>query len=70
MPSVKVYENEHFERAIRRFKKAVETSGILTDLRERECYVKPSIKRKRAKASAKKRWERVSSSNVHAKRMY
>ena len=46
------------EKAIRKFKKKIQNSGILQDLRERETYVKPTTRRKTAKSMAKKRWER------------
>ena len=42
--------------AIRRFKKKVQDSGILQELREKEFYEKPSIRRKKAKAAARSRW--------------
>ena len=51
MPMVKVKENESFEVAMKRFKKQVEKAGILTELRRREFYDKPSI-RKKKKAAA------------------
>ena len=38
MPSIKVKENEPFEAAMRRFKRAVEKTGLLTELRSREAY--------------------------------
>lgn len=55
MPSIDVKPGEPFERALRRFKKAVDNANILNDVRERQEYVKPSTKRKRAKAAAVKR---------------
>ena len=42
MPSVRVRENEHFDAALRRFKRACEKAGILTELRRREFYEKPT----------------------------
>lgn len=44
--------------ALRRFKKKVQDSGILQELKEREFYEKPTTKRKRAKAAAKARWNK------------
>ena len=55
MPSVKVRENEHFDAALRRFKRACEKAGILSELRRREYYEKPTQERKRKKAAAVKR---------------
>lgn len=45
-----------FNYALRKFKKKVQESGILQDLREKEFYEKPSSARKKAKASARARW--------------
>jgi len=58
MPGVKVREGESFEQALRRFKKQCEKAGILSELRKREYYEKPSMKRKKKKAQAKKRVKR------------
>jgi small subunit ribosomal protein S21 len=55
MPVVKVKENESFEQAMRRFKKTCEKAGILTELRRREYYDKPSIRKKKKTAAARKR---------------
>jgi small subunit ribosomal protein S21 len=55
MPSIRVKENEPFEVAIRRFKRAVEKTGLLTELRAREFYEKPTAERKRKAAAAVKR---------------
>ena len=55
VPSVRVRENEHFDAALRRFKRACEKAGILTELRRREYYEKPTQERKRKKAAAVKR---------------
>ena len=55
MPSVRVKENEYFDAALRRFKRACEKAGILTELRRREFYEKPTEIRKRKRAAAVKR---------------
>lgn len=55
MPSVRVKENEYFDAALRRFKRACEKAGVLTELRRREFYEKPTQERKRKKAAAVKR---------------
>ena len=47
MPSVRVRENEPFEAALRRFKRTIEKTGLLTELRAREFYEKPTAERKR-----------------------
>ena len=55
MPVVKVRENEPFDVALRRFKRSCEKAGILSEVRRREHYEKPTTVRKRAKAAAQKR---------------
>ena len=55
MTTVRVKENEPFEVAMRRFKRSVEKTGLLTDLRAREFYEKPTAERKRKGAAAVKR---------------
>lgn len=55
MPGVKVRDGESFEAALKRFKKQCEKAGILSELRKREHYEKPSVKKKRKLASSKKR---------------
>jgi small subunit ribosomal protein S21 len=55
MPIVRVKENEPFDVALRRFKRAVEKTGLLTELRAREFYEKPTAERKRKLAAAVKR---------------
>jgi small subunit ribosomal protein S21 len=55
MPIVKVRDNEPFEIAMKRFKKAVEKAGVLTELRRRESFDKPSVRRKKKEAAARKR---------------
>lgn len=45
-----------FERALRKFKKKVDESGVLKDVRNHEFYEKPSQERKAKKAAARKRW--------------
>jgi small subunit ribosomal protein S21 len=56
--SVTVRDGEPFEKALRRFKRKVQDSGILDELRKKEFYEKPTTKRKRAKAAAKNRWKK------------
>lgn len=55
MAIIKVKENEPFDVALRRFKRACEKAGILGRLRQLECYEKPTTKRKRKRAAAVKR---------------
>jgi small subunit ribosomal protein S21 len=55
MPQVRVKENEPFEIAMRRFKRACEKAGILAEVHRREFYEKPTTIRKRKAAAAVKR---------------
>jgi len=55
MPSVKVRESEPFENALRRFKKQCEKAGASSEVRRREYYEKPSVKRERKMITAKKK---------------
>lgn len=55
MPAVNVKENEPFEVALRRFKRSCEKAGVLSELRRREFYEKPTSVRKRKAAAAVKR---------------
>ncbi len=55
MPTVRVKEGENPEYALRRFKRSCEKAGLLTELRRREAYEKPTAERKRKQAAAVKR---------------
>jgi small subunit ribosomal protein S21 len=55
MPFVKVRENESFENALRKFKKACEREGILSEVKKREHYDKPSVKKKKKTIAARKK---------------
>ena len=58
MPVVHVREEESFENALRRFKRKCEKAGILTELKKRQHFEKPSVKRKRKEIQAKKKVQR------------
>ena len=55
MPHVRVKENEPFDIALRRFKRSCEKAGVLSEVRRREFYEKPTAVRKRKAAAAVKR---------------
>ncbi len=55
MPSVVIREDESFESALRRFKKQCEKAGVLSELRKREHYEKPSVRRKKKALAARKK---------------
>ena len=68
MPSVQIKENEPFEIALRRFKRICEKAGILTEIRRREFYEKPTAMRKRKLDAATKRHKRKVSMNIIRKK--
>jgi small subunit ribosomal protein S21 len=70
MPVIRVKENEPFDVALRRFKRTMEKTGLLTELRAREFYEKPTAERKRKKAAAVKRHFKRIRSQMLPKRMY
>lgn len=55
MPLVKVRENESIENALRKFKRQCEKEGILSDVRKKEHYEKPSVKKKKKIIAARKK---------------
>jgi len=55
LPSVNVKESESFETALKKFKKQCEREGILSEIKKREHYEKPSVKRKKKALAARKK---------------
>lgn len=55
MPVVRVRESESFENALKKFKKQCEKEGILSEIKKREHYEKPSVKRKKKALAARKK---------------
>lgn len=55
MPVVHVRDEESFENALRRFKRKCEKAGVLTELKKRQHFEKPSVKRKRKLVQARKK---------------
>ncbi|MDX1584711.1 MAG: 30S ribosomal protein S21 [Thermoanaerobaculia bacterium] len=55
MPIVFVKDDESFENALRRFKRKCEKSGVLSEVKKRQYYEKPSEKRKRKAVAARKK---------------
>ncbi|MCH1413850.1 MAG: 30S ribosomal protein S21 [Glaciecola sp.] len=71
MPIVKVRENEPFDVALRRFKRSCEKAGVLSEVRKREFFEKPTWERKRKKAAAKKRHlKKLSRENARRVKLY
>ena len=54
MAEIRVKENETLDSALRRFKRQCAKSGVLAELRKREHYEKPSVKRKKKSEAARK----------------
>lgn len=60
MASITVKDGEPYESFIRRFRRACEKAGVLRDLKRHEYYEKPSVKKKRKMAEARRRaWRRA-----------
>lgn len=55
MPYVRVRESDSFENALKKFKKQCEKDGILSEIKKREHYEKPSVKRKKKALAARKK---------------
>ena len=55
MAEIRVKDNESLDRALRRFKRSCARSGVLAEVRKREHYEKPSVKRKKKSEAARKR---------------
>lgn len=63
-------KNDNVEQAMRKFKKGIQDSGLILDLRARESYEKPTLKRKRKAAAAKQRWKKKLSSQLLPTKLY
>ncbi|NLG86047.1 MAG: 30S ribosomal protein S21 [Firmicutes bacterium] len=55
MPEIRIGKNESLDSALRRFKRQCQRSGVLSEIRKREHYEKPSVKRKKKSEAARKR---------------
>ncbi len=58
------------EKALRKFKKKIQESGLLIELKERETYEKPTTRRKRKKSSARNRWQKQLRSQQLPKKLF
>jgi small subunit ribosomal protein S21 len=68
--TVFVKDNENINQALRRFKKKVDDSGLLEELRKREFYEKPTTERKRKAGAAKARWNKKLREQQLPKKMF
>ena len=55
MSEIRVKKGESFDSALRRFKRSCQKAGVLSELRKREHYEKPSVRRKKKSEAARKR---------------
>jgi len=55
MSEIRVGENESLDQALKRFKRKCAKAGVLQEIRKREHYEKPSVKRKKKAEAARKR---------------
>jgi small subunit ribosomal protein S21 len=67
--SVRVTDG-NVEKALRKFKKKIQESGLLEELRARETYEKPTTERKRKKGAARARWRKQLRSQQLPKKLY
>ncbi len=66
-----VFVNDgNVEKAMRKFKKKIQNSGLLLELRDRETFVKPTTRRKLKKGAAKSRWKKYLRSQTLPPRQY
>jgi small subunit ribosomal protein S21 len=68
--SVVVKDYENINQALRRFKKKVDDSNVLDELRDNEFYIKPTTARKKAKSAAKARWQKILREQQLPKKLY
>ncbi|MBQ1947328.1 MAG: 30S ribosomal protein S21 [Clostridia bacterium] len=55
MSEIRVKENESLDSALKRFKRSCAKAGVMSEVRKREHYEKPSVKRKKKSEAARKR---------------
>lgn len=65
-----VVQDNNVDKALRKFKKKVQDSGLLNDLRDREFYIKPTVRRKLRANSARARWLKYQADQELPKKNY
>lgn len=65
-----IVRDGNVEKALRKFKKKIQESGLLNELRERETYEKPTTTRKRKKSVARNRWNKQLRNQQLPKKLY
>lgn len=64
MINVKVRDNESFERALKRFTKACEKSGLMAEIKKHQHFEKPSERRKRKENAARRKMRKIMLENM------
>jgi small subunit ribosomal protein S21 len=65
-----IVKDGNVEKALRKFKKKIQESGLLDELRSRETYEKPTTERKRKKGAARARWKKKLRDQQLPKKLY
>ena len=65
-----IVRDDNVERALRKFKKKIQESGLMDELRSRETYEKPTTERKRKKGAARSRLRRRLKDQQLPKKLY
>jgi small subunit ribosomal protein S21 len=65
-----IVNDGNVEKALRKFKKKVQDSGLLQELRNRETYEKPTTAKKRKKSAARNRWRKQLAAQTLPKKLY
>lgn len=65
-----IVQNDQVDKALRKFKKKVQESGLIQELRERAHYEKPTTARKKAKNQAQRRWQKKLNADALPKKLY
>ena len=65
-----IVKDGNVEKALRKFKKKVQDSGLLQELRDRETYEKPTTRKKRKKSAARNRWRKQLAAQTLPKKLY
>jgi small subunit ribosomal protein S21 len=63
-------QDGNVDKALRKFKKKIQTSGVLDDVRSKEFYEKPTTERKRKKSAAANRWRKKLAEQALPKKMF
>jgi small subunit ribosomal protein S21 len=65
-----IVKDGNVEKALRKFKKKVQDSGLLQELRDRETYEKPTTAKKSKKSAARNRWRKQLAAQTLPKKLY